>query len=207
MKTATLTIVAVLLLALATSPALAASIPIPPVTSVSFSGVTTADSFFNSPTDYDIGGSNSSQNNFCTSDCVEFQVQNGAFTGRSTINFAGISGFTNSSGAAGAMFGHFGKVSFNPQTDILSGVFGGKEQMEALVAGKWWPIYWYTVQGTFSENLGTGAGSVTLNHETFIGTTAVPEPSTMFTMGTGLCALAGVVRRKARKCWRRPNSN
>jgi PEP-CTERM motif len=99
-----------------------------------------------------------------------------------------------------------GKVSFNAQTDTLSGVFGGKEQMEAFVAGKWWPEYWYTVQGNFSVNLGTGAGSLNLTRETYIGTSPVPEPETLTTLGTGLCAIAGVALRKLKKIGQRPCS-
>ena len=198
MKHATVALAVLLMTLAAALPALADSVPVPPVTSVSFSGVVSG-GFFNSQTDYELGGSNSFQNHFCTSNCGEFQVQNGVYTGRSTIDFASISGFTNSSGAAGEMFGHLGRVSFNSQTDTLNGFFGGKEQMIAFVGGKWYPIYWYTVQGTFTENLATGVGSVNLNHEQFIGTTAVPEPGTLLTLGTGLCAIAGVVMRKLRR--------
>lgn len=98
-------------------------------------------------------------------------------------------------GEAG-IFGPMGKVTFNPQTDILSGVFWGKE--DVFPAGTQFPPSWYTVKGTFSENLGTGAGSLNLTSETFIGTTAVPEPETLTTLGTGLCAIAGIALRKLR---------
>jgi PEP-CTERM motif len=172
----------VLLLLLAI-PSLADSIT-PPVTSVAFSGVNTAGSFFTSPTDYLIGGGTP---NTC-SECLGFQVQDGVFTGSSTNNFAGVT-FTNGPEGAGAMFGHLGKVTFNPQTDVLSALFGGKEQMETMVAGKWWPIYWYSVTGKFSENLGTGVASLNLTHETFVGTTAVPEPSTWAMLATGIAAI------------------
>jgi PEP-CTERM motif len=99
------------------------------------------------------------------------------------------------------MFGHLFRVSFNSQTDILSGVFAGKEQMVAFVGGKWAPVYWYQVQGMFSENLGSGVGSLNLTSEKFIGSspTAVPEPETLTMLGTGLCAIAGVVMRKLRR--------
>jgi hypothetical protein len=155
--------------------------------------------FFNSPTDYELTGTNSFQNNFCTADCVQFEVENGVFSGRSTTNFAEIYAFGNAPGLDGEMFGHLGKVSFNPQTDILSGVFGGKEQMVAFVGGKWFPYYWYTVKGTFSENLGTGAGSVNLTSETYIGTSPVPEPETFTMLVTGICSIAGLAVRKLRR--------
>jgi hypothetical protein len=190
MKHATL---AVFLLALAALPALADSIPIPPVTSVNASGMTTG-GFFNSPTDYDLSGATS---NACSNNCLGFEVENGVFTGRSTTNFAAAI-FSNASGDAGEMFGHLGRVSFDAQTDVLSGIFGGKEQMIAFVNGKWAPVYWYTVQGAFSVNLGTGTGSLNLTKENFIGTADTPEPQTLLTLGTGLCAMAGVVRRKLR---------
>jgi len=41
-------------------------------------------------------------------------------------------------------------------------------------------------------------GSLNLTHENFIGTADTPEPGTLLTLGTGLCAIAGVVRRKLR---------
>jgi hypothetical protein len=193
MKHATVAL-AVLLLAMAASPALADSVPVPPITSVSFSGATSG-TFFNFPNTY-LGSSNIGA--FCPANCMLMDVQvmpDGSF---GTQNFAEVYGFGNAPGLDGLMFGHLGKVSLNAQTDVLSGIFGGKEQMVAFVNGKWFPYDWYTVKGTFTENLGTGAGTLTLNSEKFIGTTAVPEPGTLLTLGTGLCAMAGVVRRKLR---------
>jgi hypothetical protein len=102
-----------------------------------------------------------------------------------------------SAGVGGEIDGHLGKVSFNPQTDVFSAAFWGKEQV-AFVAGKQFPLYWYTVVGTFTDNLATGKGSVNLTHENFIGTADTPEPSTLLSLGTGLCAIAGVMRRKLR---------
>ncbi|MGB0011988.1 MAG: PEP-CTERM sorting domain-containing protein [Candidatus Sulfotelmatobacter sp.] len=185
-------LLAVLLLAFAT-PALADSIT-PPVMSVAFSGVIGGVIFY-SPTSYVGGGSNMYLNNGCLQTCTEFEVQNGVFTGRSTINFAQVA-YVIGTDVGGELFGHLGKVSFNAQTDTLSAVFGGKEQMETLVAGKWYPESWYTVQGTFTDNLSTGAGSVNLTSETYIGTSPVPEPETLIMLGTGLCAIAGVLKRK-----------
>jgi PEP-CTERM motif len=187
-----LKLVSALLVALLLTPALPAladSVPIPPVTSVSFSGVTVT-GFFNSPTSYYLDGTNTFQNNWCTADCTLFEVEKGVFTGRSTTNFAYVYGFAN----AGSMFGHLGRVSFNSQTDVLSGVFGGKE----AVRGANNVYSWYTVKGAFSENLVTGNGTVNLTSETYIGTTSVPEPETLTTLGTGLCAIAGVALRKLR---------
>jgi PEP-CTERM motif len=174
------------LLLLFAIPALADSIT-PPVMSVSFSGVQVTGSM-TSPTSYYLTGTNAALNNGCASTCTEFEVQDGVFTGRSTINFAGVS-FNSGTGLGGGLFGHLGKVSFNPQTDILSGVFGGKEQMETFVNGNWWPESWYTVRGTFSENLATGVGSINLKGENFIGTTAVPEPETWAMLATGIAAI------------------
>jgi hypothetical protein len=77
-------------------------------------------------------------------------------------------------------------------------VFGGKEQMAAFVSGKWWPESWYSVHGTFSENLATGNSTVNLTSETYIGTSPVPEPGMLITLGTGLCAIAGVALRRLR---------
>jgi hypothetical protein len=188
-------VVALLLVSLFAIPALADSIT-PPVMSVAFSGVTTAGSFFNSPTDYLIGGSNG-RNNGCATPCIEFQVQNGVFTGRSTINFASLA-FYNGADVGGGIFGHLGKVSFNPQTDVLSAVFGGKENMEPFIAGNWSHEYWYVVKGTFSENLGTGVGSLNLTSENYIGTTAVPEPETLASLLTGMVAIV-MARRRAAK--------
>ena len=178
------------LLVLLSLPALADSIT-PPVMSVAFSGVSVT-GFFNSPTNYYLTGTDP-----CSATCAGFEVQNGVFTGRSTINFAAVS-FSNGSAVAGEMFGHLGRVSFNAQTDVLSGIFGGKEQMETLINGKWFPESWYVVRGTFSENLGTGSGSLNLNSSTYIGSTAVPEPSTWALILSGLAAIGMVKRRSAK---------
>ena len=194
-------LVVLLAVPLVSIPALATSIPVPPVTSVSFSGVNTTGSFFNSPSDYKIGGANGSNTNFCTVDCVGFEVQSAPGCGPlgscgPSTNFASMNGFGGSPNLDGAMFGHLGRVSFNPQTDILTALFGGKEQMSARTPRGFFPVYWYTVQGVFTLNMATGVGSMNLTKETFIGTTAVPEPGTWLMMGTGLCAIAGLVRRK-----------
>ena len=193
MKTTSQIYLTVLLLALAAVPALADSIT-PHVMSVAFSGVTGGIIFY-SPTSYVGGGSNMYLNNGCQQTCTEFEVQNGVYTGRSTINFAQVA-YVIGTNVGGGLFGHLGKVKFNSQTDTLSGVFVGKEQMETLIAGEWAPESWYTVEGTFADNLGTGAGSVNLTRETYIGTSPVPEPGTLLTLGTGLCAIAGTIRRK-----------
>ena len=191
-------LLALLLLCARRIPSARRLIPIPPVTSVTTGGTVITVNIFNSPNSYYISGSGGGGSADCTANCLDFEVENGIYTGRSTTNFAEVYGFSNAAGAAGEMFGHLGKVSFNPQTDILSGVFGGKEQMVAFVSGKWWPEYWYTVQGTFSENLGTGAGSVNLTSEKFIGLSPVPEPETLFMLATGLCSIAGLAVRKMR---------
>lgn len=175
------------------SPALADSIT-PPVMSVAFSGVTGGIIFY-SPNSYVGGGSNMYLNNGCAQTCTEFEVQKGVFTGRSTINFAQVA-YAIGSTLGVELSGHLGRISFNAQTDTLSGFFGGKEQMETLVAGKWFPESWYVVNGTFTDNLGTGVGSMNLTSATYIGTSPVPEPGTLITLGTGLCAIAGIVRRK-----------
>ena len=188
-----------ILLAIGSAYALADTItPPPPDTSVSFAGVITTGTF-TSPTIYVFSGTNTFERNWCSANCTDFEVQSGVVTGRSTFNYAEIYGFTDTTGASGGMFGHLGRVSFDAQTDMLSGVFTGKEQMAMLVGGKWSPEYWWTVQGTFSENIGSGIGSVSLSKETFIGLTPVPEPSQIVLLATGLFGIGiGVVRRKLR---------
>jgi PEP-CTERM motif len=202
MKHATVAL-AVLLLAMAASPALADSVPLPPVTSFTTTG-TVMQGYFNSPSSYDLIGSNITNSGVCavSNPCLVFEVANGPGIRIGSIkdNSAQLWGFTSAT-EGGNMFGNLVKVSFNPQTDILSGVFKGREQLVAHLAGipdNKWPNYWYHVEGTFTENLATGAGSLNLTSETFLKTTTVPEPGTLLTLGTGLCAMAGVVRRKLR---------
>ena len=179
------TALAVLLLTLVALPALADSIT-PPVTSISFSGATT-NTIFNYPNFY-LHSSNEGPN-FCPTNCVNMDVQlmpDGSFGKLSTAYVWDTAAIT---------FGSLGKVSLNQQTDMLSGIFWGKEDSATATSGP----SWYMVKGTFSENLRTGSGSLDLTSEKFIGTTAVPEPETLSMLGTGLCAIAGVVMRKLRR--------
>jgi PEP-CTERM motif-containing protein len=177
---------ALLLVSLFAIPALADSIPVPPITSVSFSGASTG-IFFNYPNTY-LGSSNLGDHSCSLTTCLLMQAQlmpDGSFGKDSGAHLWG--------GDTG-IFGSLGKITLNSQTDVLSGIFWGKEDIFTSGAA------WYTVKGTFTENLGTGTGSLNLTSGTFIGATAVPEPSTILMLGTGLLAIAGSVRRKLRAC-------
>lgn len=179
---------AVLLLALA-SPALADSIPLP-VTSFSTTG-TNVVGFFTSPTVYELSGTNVSEETFrCIGVCLYFEVEDGVTSGRSTTNYAELFNFAGE----GSLFGHLGKVTLNTASDNLTAVFYGKENL--LSASNIWA--WYTVKGTFSDNLATGNGNVNLTSTTYIGTSPVPEPETLVTLVTGICSIAGLVVRKMR---------
>jgi hypothetical protein len=193
------TTLTVLLLALAALPALADSIP-PPFTSFATTE-TVMQGFYHSSSDYDLIGSNIAANlptNCSTAICLVFEVANGSAPriGHIKDNTAQLWGFSSAT-EGGNMFGNLAKVSFNPQTDILSGVFKGREQL-GFVGGTPGTDYWWHVEGTFTENLATGVGSLNMTSETFLRSATVPEPQTFIELGTGLCALAGVARRKLR---------
>jgi hypothetical protein len=174
---------AALLLLLASLPALADSIPTPPITSIGFSGAI-ATTVFNFPNTY-----LHIDNTFpgpCSTNCVVANVQ---------LMPDGSFGKQNSAvlwGGGANIFGGLGKVNLNSQTDILSGIFWGKE---AIVApGPQFPEDWYTVKGTFSENLGSGVGSLNLTSENFIGTTPVPELNSWLMLASGLGGIFGLRR-------------
>jgi PEP-CTERM motif-containing protein len=157
----------------------------PPITTFSTSGTTITGSF-NSPTDYNLNGSAYSPGpiaDTCQVNCLTFQLVNS----EPRTNFVYISALSG----GGLVDGNIFKVSFNSQTDVLSGSFWGKELMLSPSV----QASWYEVKGSFSENLGSGVGSLNLTSENFIGSTAVPEPNTLLMLGSGLGVL-GIVRRK-----------
>jgi hypothetical protein len=104
---------------------------------------------------------------------------------------------------------------YNPSTGIFSGTFTGEEFVR--LPGHTQAFAVYLVSGSFSESLNldslgvcgvnsgfygsgdlcgtTGVGQINMNSERFLGT-VTPEPGTLVTMGTGLLAIAGLVRRK-----------
>jgi hypothetical protein len=187
-------LLAVLLLALAASPALADSIP-QPVTNLPMTGMMVS-GFFNSPTDYDLDVTNIQGTAICSGICVSLEMEKGVTTGSSFPNYGWIYDF----GPDGSiMFGHLGKVSL--VDDELTAIFSGKE---GIVSGGVWS--WYTVEGTFSDYMPAllkypslvGTGGIVLNRETYIGTAPVPEPETLFTLLTGICSIAGLAVRKMR---------
>jgi len=80
---------------------------------------------------------------------------------------------------------------------ILTSTFSGVEFVR-VSPGNW--IFW-RVTGALAENLGfngaPGTGSITLSSAVFEGRYSVgAEPSTYIQLGTGLCAIGGLIRRK-----------
>jgi hypothetical protein len=187
-------LLAVLLLAVAT-PVFADSIP-PPIVDFAWTNTDVVGPFY-SPTNYDLSGTNILHGTaICGGVCISFEVQDGVTTGVAFPNYGYVYNFFP---GQSVMFGHLGKVSLNG--DELTAIFSGKE---GIVSNGVWS--WYTVQGTFSDNISgllkypstAGSGGIVLNRETYIGTAPVPEPETLATLVTGICSIAGLAVRKMR---------
>jgi hypothetical protein len=89
---------------------------------------------------------------------------------------------------------------FNSSLGTLKGTFSGDE----FLVGAFHGIYEYAVSGTFfvtwNGNGFTGTAGIDITSSTFIGRVGTtPEPGTLAMMGTGLCGILTVVRRKLRR--------
>jgi len=105
--------------------------------------------------------------------------------------------------------------SFNSSTGIVTGTFSGDELI-ALGSGQNFAVYAVTGSFTDTVNLSTlgpctgiysgdtcgttGVGQITISSTRYLGNVSfAPEPETLVMMGTGLCGIGTVLRRKLKQ--------
>ncbi len=165
------------LLALATIPAFGNSIPPPPILSIALPSLAC-----------DMGASN-------------FGCDSGSSQTGITNNFVLVL-----LGGFNFLHGNVTGDTFTGST-TTGGTFAGTFSAYEFVVGSDRGVYEYAVSGTFSilwNGVGSTANTAQINipvtDVTFIGRVGVtPEPATLAMMGTGLCGIACVLRRRLKR--------